>query len=58
MTGSPGCVAWFVLNDARIPDYWEYRSDPANSVPKRDDPGRIDFTQVGADWWFVWSPDD
>jgi hypothetical protein len=51
-------TAYFVLNDAPFLDYWEYLYDPTGVVPKRDDPGRREFTRIDDDWWFVWSPDD
>ena len=51
-------TAWFVLEGAPILDYWEYLYDPTGVEPKQDVPGRIDFTFVADDWWFVRSFDD
>jgi hypothetical protein len=51
-------TAWFVLEDASFSDFWEYLYDPAGVVPKRNEPGRREFTRIDADWWFVRSPDD
>lgn len=51
-------TAWFVLEGSPLLDAWEYLYDPSGSVPKEDVAGRIDFTPLVADWWFVVTPDD
>lgn len=51
-------TAWFALEGSPLLDAWEYLYDPTGVVPKDDVPGRIDFTPVADDWWFVWTPDD
>ena len=47
-----------MLNDTPFLDSWEYLYDPTGTVPQTDQPGRLDFTRIDDDWWFVWSPDD
>ena len=51
-------AAWFTLDDASVVDDYAYLYDPAGAVPKVDQPGRLEFTQVAEDWWFVLSFDD
>jgi hypothetical protein len=51
-------TARFRLDGAPFLHFWEYLYDPTGVVPKRNVPGRVDFTQLGDGWWFVWSPDD
>jgi hypothetical protein len=51
-------TARFRLDGAPFLQFWEYLYDPTDIVPKRDVPGRVDFTPLGDGWWFVWSPDD
>jgi hypothetical protein len=50
--------AWFAITDASVQDDWAYLYDRTGTVPKVDQPGRIDFTAIADGWWFVWSLDD
>jgi hypothetical protein len=51
-------TAWFRLSDAQLPTTGSISTTRPDVEPKRDVPGRRDFTRIDDDWWFVWSPDD
>jgi hypothetical protein len=51
-------TAWLKLHEASIADDWEYLYDPTGAVLKVDQPGRLVFTRIDDDWWFVVSFDD